>query len=114
MIEVDLVEKWFLGLDPGSQQQVAAALDMLGEEGPQLGRPVVDTVSCSRFRNMKELRPGSTGRSEIRILFAFDPRRHAILLIAGDKSGEGVKWYDKNIPRADALWQEHLDRLRRP
>ncbi|WP_425462014.1 type II toxin-antitoxin system RelE/ParE family toxin [Mycetocola tolaasinivorans] len=67
-------------------------IELLEEHGPQLGRPLEDTVVSSRHRNMKELRPGSSGRSELRILFAFDPRRQAILLIAGDKAGDWVRW----------------------
>jgi len=50
---------------------------------------------------MKELRPGSAGRSEIRILFASDPKRRAVLLIAGDKAGRWSQWYDEHIPIAD-------------
>jgi hypothetical protein len=60
---------------------------------------------------MKELRPGSSGRSELRILFAFDPKRQAILLIAGDKAGNWQRWYKKYIPLADNLFDEHLRRL---
>lgn len=60
---------------------------------------------------MKELRPGSSGRSEVRILFIFDPKRRAILLIAGDKQGQWQKWYRKNIPVADDRYDEHLRRL---
>lgn len=60
---------------------------------------------------MKELRPGSSGRTELRILFAFDPARKAILLIAGDKAGNWKRWYTRNIPRADDLFDEHLRRL---
>jgi hypothetical protein len=63
-----------------------AALQVLREHGPALGRPLVDTVVASRHPNMKELRPGSTGRTEIRVLFAFDLVRHAVLLVGGDKS----------------------------
>lgn len=62
---------------------------------------------------MKELRPGSSGKSEIRILFAFDPIRQAILLVAGDKSGQWQRWYRKNIPIADDLYDRHLEQLRR-
>ena len=62
---------------------------------------------------MKELRPGSSGKSEIRILFAFDPIRQAILLVAGDKSGQWQRWYRKNIPIADELYDWHLEQLRR-
>jgi len=57
---------------------------------------------------MKELRPGSRGRSEIRVLFAFDPQRRALLLVAGDKAGNWRKWYTTNIPIADARYAEHL------
>lgn len=57
---------------------------------------------------MKEMRPGSAGRSELRILFAFDPKRRAIMLIAGDKAGDWSRWYTKNIPVADRLFDDHL------
>lgn len=57
---------------------------------------------------MKELRPGSSGRSELRILLAFDPERHAILLVAGDKAGNWTKWHKTNIPMADDLFDVHL------
>jgi hypothetical protein len=60
---------------------------------------------------MKELRPGSTGGSEIRILFAFDPVRRAVLLVAGDKAGNWKGWYDINIPLADKRYDEHLAEL---
>jgi hypothetical protein len=60
---------------------------------------------------MKELRPASKGSSEIRILFAFDPRRHAILLIAGDKAGRWDTWYRSSIPMADQRYTEHLAEL---
>jgi len=79
--------------------------------GPGLGRPTVDTLNGSRFPNMKELRT-NFGVHAIRILFAFDPRRTAILLIGGDKAGE-KKFYDRMIPVADRLYQEHLDALDR-
>jgi len=57
---------------------------------------------------MKELRPPSTGRSEVRILFAFDPWRAAILLVAGDKSGQWTRWYRTAIPHAERLYDEYL------
>jgi hypothetical protein len=69
---------------------------------------VVDTVVRSRLKNMKELRPGSSGRSELRILFAFDPELRAILLVAGDNAGNWTKWYKTNIPVADDLFDDHL------
>jgi hypothetical protein len=91
---------------------VIAAVELLGEHGPQLGRPLVDTVVGSRHKNMKELRPGSSGRSELRILFAFDPKRTAILLVAGDKAGNWNKWYRANIPIADDRFDDHLKNLK--
>lgn len=89
-----------------------AAVELLAERGPQLGRPLVDTVVGSRHKNMKELRPGSSGRSELRILFAFDPKRKAILLVAGDKAGNWTKWYRTNLPIADGLFDDHLKNLK--
>ncbi|MFX0540039.1 type II toxin-antitoxin system RelE/ParE family toxin [Ornithinimicrobium sp. Y1847] len=110
-VDIELIAGWLASLDQGSREQVVAAIELLEDRGPQLGRPVVDTVSRSHHRNMKELRPGSSGRSELRILFAFDPERQAILLIAGDKAGNWQRWYKKNIPLADSLFDEHLRRL---
>lgn len=76
-----------------------------------LGRSLVDTVKSSRFKNMKELHPGSSGQSNIRILFAFDPARRAILSVAGDKRGQWETWYQENIPVADYLYEAHLEQL---
>ncbi|NMO02351.1 diaminopimelate decarboxylase [Gordonia sp. TBRC 11910] len=98
-------------LDDGSLEHIKAALEVLSEIGPGLGRPLVDTVSQSRHRNMKELRPGSVGRSEVRILFAFDPERKAILLVGGDKSRQWNRWYKQAIVVADALYDAHLLKL---
>jgi hypothetical protein len=109
------VEAWFLDLcraDPLSADLVAEAIDLLAEEGPALGRPLVDRIQTSRFHNMKELRPGSSGSTEVRLLFAFDPRREAIFLIAGDKSGQWRKWYQTAIPLADARFEDHLTTLK--
>jgi hypothetical protein len=112
-VDVGQVEDWLTDLDQSSYEQVVAALELIAERGPQLGRPLVDTVVGSRHKNMTELRPGSSGRSELRVLFAFDPERQAILLVAGDKAGNWVKWYRANIPIADDRFTEHLDRLER-
>ncbi|MEV4116683.1 type II toxin-antitoxin system RelE/ParE family toxin [Nonomuraea sp. NPDC049695] len=62
----------------------------------------------SQIHNLKELRPGSAGRSEIRILFVFDPWRSAILLVGGDKSGDWSGWYRLAIPRAEELFEKYL------
>jgi hypothetical protein len=87
------------------------AVDRLAADGPALGRPLVDRINGSRHHNMKELRPGSTGSSEIRILFAFDPTRRAVLLVAGDKSGNWRGWYNTAIPLADDRYDTHLAEL---
>lgn len=107
------VAEWRRALDDDTFQQVTAALRELRDEGPALGRPLADTVKGSRHRNMKELRPGSSGRSEVRILFAFDPQRQAVLLVAGDKAGRWDDWYKRAIPLADDRFDEHIERLRR-
>ena len=105
----DEVEAWILGLDDTSYTQVVAAITRLEALGPALGRPTADRVAGSRHHNMKELRPGSAGRTEVRILFAFDPDRRAILLVAGDKAGQWKRWYKVNIPIADDRFDEWLE-----
>ena len=108
------VEAWYLGLcrsDPESADLIEHAIDQLASDGPTLGRPLVDTVKGSDYHNMKELRPPSSGTTEIRVLFAFDPRREAILLVAGDKAGNWDGWYRKAIPLADRRFTEHLTAL---
>lgn len=107
-VNIERIEQWLDQLDQRTLDLVIAALEVLEEHGPQLGRPLVDTVAGSRHKNMKELRPGSSGRSEIRMLFAFDPTRRAIVLVAGDKSGDWTEWYRRNIRLADDLFDRHL------
>ncbi|MBO0770401.1 MAG: type II toxin-antitoxin system RelE/ParE family toxin [Actinobacteria bacterium] len=101
---------WFTALvkqDLASATQVAQAVAALREEGPALGRPLVDRIQGSRVHHLKELRPGSAGRSEIRVLFAFDPARSALLLLGGDKAGNWQRWYRLNIPVAEQLYLEY-------
>jgi hypothetical protein len=101
---------WFTALikeDLGSAVQVAQAVAALREEGPALGRPLVDRIQGSRLHHLKELRPGSAGRSEIRVLFAFDPTRSALLLLGGDKAGNWQRWYRENILLAEQLYLEY-------
>ena len=108
------VEEWFLDLcdrDPDSADRVAEAIDLLAEQGPALGRPAVDRLKGSRYHNMKELRPGSSGTTELRLIFAFDPRREAIVLVAGDKSGAWKQWYREAIPLADDRYTAYLAQL---
>jgi len=87
---------------------VGQAIGMLLEAGPELGRPLADRIRHSRLSNLKELRPGSAGRSEIRILYIFDPRRNAVLLVAGDKAGQWDAWYRTAIPLAEQRYEDYL------
>ncbi|MHB1433089.1 MAG: type II toxin-antitoxin system RelE/ParE family toxin [Streptosporangiaceae bacterium] len=105
------VEAWYLAVckdDPQTADLIEDAIDQLAAEGPALGRPLADRVKGSRYHNMKELRPPSSGRSEIRLLFAFDPRREAIFLVAGNKEGNWDGWYREAIPLADQRFARHL------
>ena len=101
-------EGWVSDLDGADAEALLASIRILRDQRPSLGRPLVDSIKTSRHRNMKELRPGSTGRSEVRVLFAFDTKRAAILLLGGDKTNNWNKWYRTNIPIADARFDEHL------
>ena len=96
-------------MSEGEQEDVAASIALLESRGPSLGRPQVDTVKGSRHSNMKELRTQSSGKP-LRTFFAFDPRRTAILLIGGDKTGD-KRFYDRMIPQADALYDEYLSEI---
>jgi hypothetical protein len=112
----DEVETFLDGLhesDRTSHQLVNQAILVLERNGPAEGRPLVDTITASRIANMKELRPPSSGRSEIRILLVFDPWRSVILLVAGDKSGKWEKWYRTAIPRAEQLYDDCLAERRK-
>lgn len=99
-------------MSQSDKEALLAAVRILRDEGPNLGRPLVDTVAGSSHSNMKELRPGSTGRTEIRVLFAFDVRRKAILLVGGDKSSDWSGWYRANIPIADDRFDEHQAKVK--
>ena len=110
----DEFDDWYQSLTEQDQDAVIARVELLESAGPGLGRPVADNVHQSRHPNMKELR----AERAIRALFAFDPRRTAILLIGGHKSPDGPEspnwnqWYDHYLPIADALYDTHLDELR--
>jgi hypothetical protein len=104
----DQFVEWFDTLDVEERRAIFAAMEVLEASGPSLGRPLVDTVKGSRHANMKELRPPT---DNVRILFAFDPRRKAILLIGGDKTNRWRAWYARMIPVADDLYDEYLREL---
>jgi hypothetical protein len=99
------VTLWLEGLDDATFDQIMPVIDALERVGPTLGRPLADRIESSKHHNMKELR--SIGK-HLRILFAFDPKRNAILLIAGDKQGRWDQWYQENVPLADEMYDRHL------
>ena len=100
---VNEVRDWIESLDDATHARVVAAIDLLAEHGPGLGRPLVDTIHGAKVANLKELRPGS-----VRVLFAFDPWRSSILLVAGDKAGQWNAWYDEAIPLAEQRYETYL------
>ena len=103
----------FDALDDEIQDEIAALGNMLKYLGPQLGRPRVDTLKGSRYANMKELRFSARG-GEWRVAFAFDTKRAAILLVAGDKSGGSqTRFYKILIEKADVRFDAHLARLKK-
>lgn len=106
----DEFANWWDSLSAAEQDDVESSIKLLIEEGPQLSRPHADTLHGSRHSNMKELRSQSQGKP-LRTLFAFDPRRSAILLIGGDKTGD-KRFYQRMITIADELYDEHLQTLK--
>ena len=102
------VAAWLAELPDDEYDHVLAALGALEVDGPTLGRPFVDHIKGSRHKNMKELRPRG---GHLRLLFAFDPRRTAIVLVAGDKTNNWSAWYGENIPLAGSRFDEHLEQL---
>lgn len=107
----DEFEAWWNGLSEAEQESVSRNVKHLMDEGPALKRPYADTVYGSKFVNMKELRVQHEGRP-YRVLYAFDPRRCAMLLIGGDKTGNS-RWYREFIPKADAIFAQHLREIER-
>lgn len=106
----DEFAEWYRTLADDEHESVNFSVDLLEALGPSLGRPHVDTVRDSRHSNMKELRVQHRGRP-YRILFAFDPRRAAHLILGGDKTGD-VNWYDVNLKKADEIYDAHLREIK--
>lgn len=102
---------WWGTLSEAEQESLAASVRLLEERGPNLGFPHSSGINGSRHSHMRELRTQHEGRP-YRTLYAFDPRRSAILLIGGDKTGD-ERWYDVHVPVADRLYEEHLEQLRK-
>jgi hypothetical protein len=107
-----IFEPEFDELDKVVKEELLAHAKLLKEFGPQLGRPIVDTLKDSAFSNMKEIR-FNAGNGVWRVAFAFDPARQAILLIAGNKKGKDQKRFYKDLIRiADERYEEHLKVLK--
>ena len=102
---------WWDALTDAEQESVRASVTLLGDFGPSLRFPHCSGINGSRHDHMRELRTQHAGRP-YRVLYAFDPRRCAILLIGGDKTGND-RWYEANVPIADRLYDEHLEALRK-
>jgi hypothetical protein len=107
----DECRAWLEGLEETDFDAVDFSVDLLIEHGPQLDHPHTSKVNGSRHAHMRELRVQSGGKP-LRLFYAFDPRRTAIILIGGDKTGD-KRFYKRMIPAADDLYDEHLAELRR-
>ena len=104
----DEFESWYLELDEAGQEAVDAVVEKLGVAGIRLSFPHSSAINGSKLA-LRELRPKS-GRSPLRVFYAFAPSRDAILLLGGDKSSDD-RWYDKMIPKADSLYERHLQEI---
>lgn len=112
--EVEVTDEWhewFDALTESEQDALSEVIGLLEEKGPHLPFPYSSGIAGSRHSHMRELRSQIHGRP-FRTLYAFDPRRTAILLLGGDKTGDD-RWYDRNVPRADDLYDEHVRILRK-
>ena len=105
-------DQWFeADLSDEEREELTAVVNLLKLFGPMLKRPHADTLKGSKYPNMKELR-AKTSRSELRVAFAFDTERKAVLLVGGNKSGVGQKaFYAQLIDRADRLFAAHLAKI---
>ena len=107
----DEFEDWWNSLSETEQGRVDARVQLLMERGPNLPFPFSSQIKTSRFPEMRELR-AQAGGDPLRILYAFDPRRTALLLLGGDKTGD-ERWYEVNVPIADRLFEQHLKGIER-
>ncbi|MFZ1344426.1 type II toxin-antitoxin system RelE/ParE family toxin [Thiothrix eikelboomii] len=110
VITTELFNEWLDQQDNATQEKVLAALLVLQKIGPNLGRPLVDTINASKFSHMKELRIQHKGKP-IRAFFAFDPLRQAIVLCIGNKGGKEKQFYKTMIPIADEQYERYIQSL---
>ena len=106
----DAFDDWWQNLTEQEQDDVTAVVELLGERGAHLPFPHSSGIEGSRFSHMRELRIQSHG-DPIRVFYAFDPRRVAVLLIGGIKTGKEKRFYKEYVRRADTLYEEHLKSL---
>jgi hypothetical protein len=107
----DEFKAWYENLSEPEQNSVERVVLMLMEAGPSLGYPQSTGIKDSKFSHMRELRIQHEGRP-YRVLYAFDPIRVALLLLGGDKTGD-ERWYEKMVPKADAIYEEHLRTIKK-
>lgn len=116
-VEYEYIAAWLDNQDDKTVAGIFAALELLEQQGPTLGRPLVDTITGAQVNNLKELRPASPRSTEVRILFVFDPKHKAIMLLGGDKSkGKNGRakwsgWYKEAVPQAEEIYRRHLNGL---
>jgi hypothetical protein len=107
----DEFENWWESLDEDEQESVTSSVLLLEARGPMLGYPFSSGIQESKHSHMRELRVQHAGRP-YRVLYAFDPRRVAILLIGGDKTGDD-RWYEKYVSLADKIYEAHMEALQK-
>jgi hypothetical protein len=107
----DEFAEWYHDLSEAQQDDLTAIALLLMEQGPQLPFPYSSGIKGSKHAHMRELRVQSRGRP-LRVFYAFDPRRSAILLIGGDKTGD-ERFYQRMIPIADTLYDVYLEEIRK-
>lgn len=106
----DEFAQWWEALDSGTQTAIDAIVKLLEEKGTNLPFPYSSGIEGSRYRHLRELRVQHK-REPYRILYAFDPRRVAVLLLGGSKAGNN-RWYEENVPKAEQLYDELLKELK--
>ena len=103
--------EWWESLDEQEQDSVAVYVSLLEQRGPALPYPYSSQIHEAKFSHLRELRIQHKGQP-YRVLYAFDPRRTAILLMGGNKTGSN-RWYETYVPLADRLYDEHLEQLKK-
>lgn len=104
-------EIWWDSLDLDEQDSVDFVVELLVREGPTLPFPYCSDISMAKKHDVRELRIQHQGKP-YRVLYVFDPRRHAVLLVGGDKTGND-RWYEVNVPRAERIYSQYLKELKK-